>query len=140
LPRKPSVRVVLNRSRLTPDALGLVDGFSEVGKTIIETADPPDATPHGEGLVTSGGYLVYADGKKVDGWHQRGGQPKAPRKAQVSKTTGVTLIVGWGFPARFQEFGVVHHGPQPFATPARDQVAPAIPDIVSQFTPHEGIG
>lgn len=118
--RKPSSRVVLARAGLDELRLAVADGLLEVGQTIVETADPPDATPYGEGLVTHGGVLVYADRKKVAGWSQRGTQPKKPRAARLGR--GITLLVGWGFPGRFQEFGTVHHRAQPFATPAAQEV------------------
>lgn len=128
--RKPAARVVLNRSRLTDVGLAIADGVMELGRTIIEVADPPDATPFGEGLVTSGGVLVYVNGKKVDGWGQDGRQPKPPRAARVSRGEGVVGVVGWGFPARFQERGTVHHAAQPFGTPAVDQTVPHANDII----------
>lgn len=128
--RKPAARVILNRSRLTDVGVALADGLSEVGRTYIEATDPPDAQPYGEGLVTSGGYLVYADGKKVDGWAQDGRQPKPPRAAKVSKGKGAVLLAGWGFPARFQEHGTARHGAQPFATPALNRLLPHIAEIM----------
>jgi hypothetical protein len=126
-------RLLVNRAAMSRLELGIADGLAEVGRTILEVADPPDAAPFGTGLVTSGGFLVYAGAKKVDGFHQGGGQPKKPRAARVKGADGVvTLFVGWGFPGRFQELGTVNHGPQPFATPALNQVAPHIPDIVRE--------
>lgn len=131
MPRKPSARVVLNRAALTDLGLGVADGVMEFGRTIIETADPPDAEPFGKGLITSGGVLVYVDGQKVDGWSELGTQPKPPRTAQVSRAKGLILaIVGWGFPGRFQEIGTVNHPPQPFAIPAADAVTPHASRII----------
>lgn len=129
--RGPSARVVLNRRTLSEMALAAADGLAEVGRTVLDVADPPDATPIGQGLVTSGGYLVYVNGKKVDGYGQDGKQPKPPRAARVSKGAGIAVVVGWGFPGRFQEFGTIHHAPQPFATPARDQVTPQSASIMA---------
>lgn len=128
--RKPSARVVLNRERLTAVGVAVADGVAEVCRTIIEVAEPPDAAPFGEGLVTRGGYLVYLGPKKVAGWMTGGLQPKKPRKFRVQGTSGITAMVGFGFPARFQEFGTVHHGAQPFFVPAIEQVIPHIPAIM----------
>jgi len=126
-------RVTLNRQALSALELGIADGLGELGRTIVETAEPPDAEPYGVGLVTSGGYLVFAGSKKVDGWHQEGRQPKKPRAARGSlRERIITLFVGWGFPGRFQEHGTIHHDPQPFARPAVRQVLPQAQEIVRE--------
>ena len=131
---KPSARVVLNRSRLAALTLSVADGMAEVARTVLDTADPPDATPFGAGLVTSGGYLVYVNGQKTAGYGQDGKQPKPPRAARVSRGSGVAVVTGYGFPGRFQEFGTVHHAPQPFFTPAVDAVLPHATDIIRSVT------
>jgi HK97 gp10 family phage protein len=128
---KPSSRVVLNRGAIHKMLLAVADGASEVARTVVDVAEPPDATPIGTGLVTSGGYLTYVNGQKVDGWGQDGKQPKPPRAARVSKGVGVVAVVGFGFPGRFQEFGTIHHPAQPFLTPARDRVKPQVPSIMA---------
>ncbi len=125
-----SSRVKLNRAALHGVALAVADGFLEVGKEIVVTADPPDATPFGAGLVTRGGTLVYVGADKVGGWGIDGKQPKKPRAFAVKGTSGIHGVVGFGFPARFQEFGTVHHGAQPFFTPAVDRVIPRITSII----------
>ena len=127
--RKPSARVVLNRSALTEVGLALVAGVEEIARTIVETAEPPDATPFGEGLVTQGGWLVYDGSKKVAGGSLSGLQPKKPRSFRVKGTVGITAIAGFGFPARFQETGTSDQPAKPFLTPAAvrvKEVAPAI--------------
>lgn len=116
--RRPSARVVLNRSMLTALRMGFADGVEEIAKTIVETADPPDATPFGRGLVTDGGWLVYDGPRKVAGGSLRGLQPKKPRAFGVRGTAGIVGIAGFGFPARFQETGTVHQPARPFFTPA----------------------
>lgn len=128
--RSPSARVVLNRSKLTELGEALADGAAEVCRTILDVADPPDAEPFGQGLVTRGGYLVYNGANKVAGFGQDGKQPKKPRAFAVRGTAGIQAIVGFGFPARFQEFGTVKHGAQPFFTPAVDSVVPHVADIM----------
>ena len=127
--RKPSARVVLNRQALDSLHLALAEGVEEIARTIVETADPPDATPFGVGLVTSGGWAVYAGSKKVGGGSLDGTQPNKPR-AFRPEPTGVTGIAGFGFPARFQEIGTVHHAAQPFFTPAVEQVAAQAGEIM----------
>ncbi len=120
--RKPSAKVVLNRAALTTVHLALAEGIEEIVRTIVEVADPPDATPFGVGLTTNGGWLVYAGSKKVAGGSLRGLQPKKPR-AFRPESAGITGMAGFGFPGRFQETGTVNHAAQPFFTPAAEQVA-----------------
>lgn len=122
--RKASARVVLNRKALTEFGVIIAEGVEEVARTIVEVADPPDATPWGEGLVTRGGWLVYLGPKKIGGGGQDGRQPKKPRAFRVQGSDVIQAIAGWGFPGRFQEMGTVHHAAQPFAMPAADRVVP----------------
>jgi HK97 gp10 family phage protein len=129
--RKPTARVVLNRSRLDQVTLAVADGMFAVGKAIIETARPPDAPPYGEGLRDQGGVLVYVDGKKVAGFGLDGKQPKPPRAAKVSRGQGIHVIVGWGFPGRFVELGTAKMAAQPFLTPAADEVLARATEIMA---------
>jgi hypothetical protein len=124
--RKPNARVVLNRAKFEGVRLDVGMGMDELARTIVEIADVPDAEPFGVGLVTSGGTFVAIDGKKV-----AGDSPK-PRGARTGK--GITAIAGFGFPARFQEFGTIHHRAQPFLTPARDRSAARAGEIVGSVT------
>jgi hypothetical protein len=130
--RGPTKRVVLNRQALTQVGLAVAEGMVAVGREILDVADPPDSPlepyPLGEGLPKQGGVLGYFDGKKIDGYGQDGKQPKKPRRADVKR--GITVVVGWGFPARFNELGTVKHPAQPFASPAVDQVSPRVVDII----------
>ena len=123
-------RLVLNRSALDKVTLAVGDGFAALGEAILVDADPPDATPYGEGLVDAGGYLVYVGGKKIAGFGLDGRQPKKPRAVSVRKH-GIVGIVGYGFPGRFQELGVIHHPAQPFLSPAVDRVAPRATEIIA---------
>jgi hypothetical protein len=135
MPRKPSARVVLNRSKVHAVMLAVADGLHEVGRTIIEVASetapdsPYDPFPTGEGLPKQGGVLTYVDGQKVAGWSTRGTQPAKPRAANVKR--GITAVVGFGFPGRFAELGTVRHGAQPFLAPARDSVVPHMSGIMA---------
>jgi hypothetical protein len=122
--RKTSSRVVLNRSRLSRVRGALADGLAAVAEAVIEASDPPDATPFGEGLVTTGGTYVVVDGKKVSG------NASKPRGAKVPKP-GIMAIAGFGFPGRFQELGTIHQPARPFLTPAMQKVAPAAPTIMA---------
>jgi len=130
--RKPSSRVLLNRSALTDIGLAVVAGVEEIARTIVETAEPPDATPFGEGLVTKGGWLVYDGSKKVAGGSLEGIQPKKPRAFRVKGTEGITGIAGFGFPARFQETGTSDQAADPFFTPAAVRVKDVAPDIMRE--------
>ena len=115
---------MLNRSALTELGVAVAEGVEEVARTIVEVADPPDATPFGEGLVTSGGWLVYLGPRKIGGGGQDGRQPKKPRSWRVRDSEGIHGIAGFGFPGRFQEMGTVNHAAQPFLVPAGNQVTP----------------
>lgn len=139
--RKPSQRVVLAREALTAVGLAIADGLFEVGRTIIETADPPDSPldpyPIGEGLVKQGGVLVYVHGEKVAGWSQRGLQPAKPRArtsssaaAMADERKGIVALVGWGFPGRLVNNGTINHPPNPFGSRAFDGVAPHAAEII----------
>lgn len=134
MPRKPSARVVLNRSKLHEVTLAVADGLFEVGRTIEEIASeqapdsPYDPYPTGEGLPKQGGVIAEVDGQKVAGWSRRGSQPKKPRAARGGK--GALVIVGFGFPGRFAHNGTVRHGGDPFLASARDQVVPHAIDIM----------
>lgn len=114
--RRPSARVVLNRARLDDAVLAVADGMAEAARESIETANAPDRTPYGVGLTMRGGFLAYVNGKKIGGAGRDGRQPKKPRA--VNTRSGIVVIAGFGFPGRFQELGTIHHGAQPFLTPA----------------------
>jgi hypothetical protein len=131
---KRHARVRLSRAAIDGVRLALADGVHAVAKAIVTEADPPDATPFGTGLVTSGGTLAYVGAKKVDGWGQDGKQPKKPRALRVAGQDAIVAVAGFGFPGRFQEFGTAHHRAQPFLTPARDRVAPRAAGIMRQAT------
>lgn len=108
----------VNRRALSAVREGIVAGMEDIGQRILAlgVGKIPDATPFGEGLVTTGDYGVWADGKKV------AGTARKPRGAKVAR--GVTLIVGYGFPGRFQSLGTVDIAPNPdwFITPINEVV------------------
>lgn len=138
--RKASSRVIINRAAMSKLAQGVADGMAEVGRTILDTADTPDGAPYGKGLVSNGGFLIYQGARKVDGAGLDGRQPKKPRAVNVKGTEGsITLMVGWGFPGRFLEYGTVDTAAQPFATPAVNRVVPHAADIVRPHV-HDRVG
>jgi hypothetical protein len=110
-------RIVLNRQAFDALTLAAADGLFELSKAIVEGARVPDAEPLGQGLVEGGGVLAYVGTKRV-GVYATGGQTsvKKPRRAKLGK--GITVIGGWGFPARFLETGTLKMPAEPFATPA----------------------
>lgn len=129
--RKPSAKVVLNRANLDKLRRAWAEGVEEIVHTFVEVAEPPDAAPFGQGLVTQGGWLVYVDGKKVGGGSLEGTQPKKPRAAQTSK--GIVGVAGFGFPGRFQNEGTVNMAPNPFATRALMQTVAVAPDVFKEI-------
>lgn len=136
--RKPSSRLIINRAAMSKVGRGIANGMAEVGRTILETADVPDAPPYGQGLVDTGGYVVYHGSKKVDGFGMDGKQPKKPRAAKVRGTDqAVTLFVGWGFPGRFVDHGTIDTPATGFGTKAVNRVAPHIGDIVRPHVAEE---
>lgn len=115
---KRSNRVVLNRAALNDLGDAVATGLEHFARLVVVDADPPDATPYGEGLVTQGGWLAYARNKKIGGGSLGGKQPKKPRGWRVSNNDSIEAIAGFGFPGRFQEMGTVHHPAQPFLWPS----------------------
>ena len=105
-------RLVLNRAALDAITLGMADGLLVLADAVVAAAEPPDAAPFGEGLVTTGGTIAYVLGKKVGG-----SGVKKPTAMKVRKM-GVAVAGGFGFPARFQELGTVNQPAHPFLTPA----------------------
>jgi hypothetical protein len=131
--RRPSARVVLNRAALDELHLALAEGVEEIARTVVETAEPPDATPFGEGLVTQGGWLVYDGAKKVAGGSLEGIQPKKPRAFRVRGTEGITGIAGFGFPGRFHETVTSDQPARPFFMPAVVRVKGVAAEIMREI-------
>jgi len=121
--QRMSKRVRLNREVVDAAVLGYADGLQAVGERVIERAVVPDAPPYGVGLVDTGRATTYVMGKRVAG----GGTP--PRGSILQR--GITTIIGWGFPGRFQERGTSRQPPRPFATPAIVGTIPDAPAIVA---------
>jgi HK97 gp10 family phage protein len=125
-------KVNINRAAIDRITVAVADGLLEVGRTVIETAHVPDEPPYGVGLVQRGGAIAYAKGKKVGDSSAMtgGGAIKKPRGVAVNDKD-VVVVVGYGFPARFLEVGTVHARPEPFLTPARDEVAGSAAEIAA---------
>lgn len=143
-PRGLSGQVRLRRERLDQVYRAIADGLFEAGKEIILTASSiaPDSPympyPTGEGLPKQGGVLAYVDNGKVNGWSIRGGQPKKPRAARAgTKKHTISVIAGFGFPARFAEVGTIDTAAQPFLAPSVSAVQPEIPAIMARVAKRE---
>jgi hypothetical protein len=109
--RKTSAKVILNRQGLNALGLDLAGGMSAFVASIIERAHVPDAPPLTEGLVETGGWGVWLNGRKVAGRAQK------PRRVDLG--TGIVGLAGWGSPiAHFLEFGTINMAAEPFAMPA----------------------
>jgi hypothetical protein len=119
----------------------VADGLFEAGRVIVEYAaaeapdSPLDPYPLGEGLPKQGGVLAYVGNDKVNGWSLRGKQPNKPRAARpLMKQHSVTVLAGFGHPARFAEVGTNDTPAQPFLSPTRDRLASRVPNIVGDVT------
>lgn len=108
---RKAARVAINRQNAGALRVAVADGLLRFAGAVVDAADPPDATPYGEGLVTSGGSVAFIDGRKVGGDATKPSRERIPRKAIVA-------FAGFGFPGRFQEIGTSHHAAQPFLWPA----------------------
>lgn len=126
-------RMVLNRKAFAEVELAEVDGMFAVAERVLEVARVPDAPPHGRGLIEGGGAIAYAGRKKVNGTLIGGRSIKKPRDARLDPS-GLTVIVGFGFPARFVELGTIDTPAEPFLTPAVAAVVPNAEVIVSAAT------
>lgn len=119
-------KINFNRAKVDAAVLAIADGALEWAKTAVTEAgrDAPDSPympwPTGEGLPKQGGAMAYFDGKKIGQFSLDGKTPKPPRAARVSRSRGLVLILGWGFPARFNEFGTVRTRAQPFVARSFD--------------------
>jgi hypothetical protein len=107
---KPTTRTVLNRSRLHEVDKALAVGLEKLAEEVLEATVIP--YPEGPGHEHDGAYISYVDGKRVGGT-----TGKKPKSFKV-RGRGVSVAVGFGFPARFQEVGTVKQAARPFFGPA----------------------
>lgn len=115
--RKISVRTVVNRKALTAIREAHVAALEDMGQQLLAVAKVPDDPPYGVGMIQTGTYGVWSDGRKVAGLARK------PRGVRLP-TSGVVMVAGYGFPAHFLEFGTIRMRPQPFVTPAALEVVP----------------
>jgi hypothetical protein len=113
-------RVEINRAAVDEVLGGFADGIFDIVRAAGTVAEQlaPDATPYGEGLVDRIGAAVWVKGRKTHQWSSSGATPDKPRDLRVRSEGEIVGVVGAGFPGMFQELGTVHHGAQPFLTPA----------------------
>ncbi len=137
---KTQTRVELNRRELERLTLAEADGLAGLARDIINAAasNAPDATPYGVGLVTGGGLVAYANGVQIGSWAERG-TADTPRELRRT-SDGVAIAAGFRFPARFQELGTIHHGSQPFLSPALSRLAPKAASYVADEVRKQRIG
>jgi hypothetical protein len=109
---KPTIRTVLNRERLQDVDRAMATGLERLAEDVLERADVPDAPPYGVGLIENGAYISYVDGKRIGGTAD-----KKPKSFKV-RGRGVSIAVGYPFPARFNEMGTVKQPARPFIAPA----------------------
>jgi len=116
-----------------PVLLATLDGLAAAARDILANTKPPDATPFGQGLVTSGGMAGYSFGKVT---HVEGADRSVvkPRSFRAPKE-GVAVVLGYGFPGRFQEAGTVNHAAQPFLGPSVKAGADRIPGHIRDNWP-----
>jgi hypothetical protein len=133
-----AARIVLNRAAFDELTLAEADGLFELAKSIVDGADVPDAEPYGVGLVQGGAALAFVGRKRVDVYSKAGDPVKKPRAAKLS-SSGITVIGGYGFPARFKETGTVKMAPEPFLTPELMAQVPDAGAFVRQAAIKRGI-
>ena len=119
-------RMEFNRAAITEVEAGFADGVFDIARAILRVSESnaPDAEPYGEGLVMRGAAITFVGNKRTHQVRTDGGEAlvRKPRGSRGLKGTGVTGVVGWGFPAMFLEMGTVKMPAQPFFTPAVSEV------------------
>lgn len=131
---RTKARVALKRNALDEVQLGLADGVGRFLEEVaqIASARAPDQFEDDKGLPDRWGWAVYSGGKKVADGSGDGSVVKPPREMRISRQDGLAGFVGFGFPARFLEFGTVKMRAQPFLTPAVESVAPRAPGLIRE--------
>jgi hypothetical protein len=113
-----AARIVLNRAKVEEMTLRVADGLFQAGQEAIHAARPPMG-PGPAHLYPRGGIIGFVGGKRFAVYARAGmvGSVKKPRAAKASQST-IVIVGGFGFPARFVEWGTVHNNPaKPFLTP-----------------------
>jgi hypothetical protein len=117
----------MNREALDAINLGAADGLQDMGEQVLAVAQPHvwDRTPKGQGIIETGKAVTYVNARKV------AGTGSAPRGAAVRGL--IVTVVGYDFPARFQETGTSKQAAKPVLTPAMAEVAPHGGDNMTAF-------
>lgn len=120
--RKQSVRVELNRAKLTEVQRGLAKGLHELAVSIAQDAasnvNVSNDTWH---IRDHWGAATYVDGKKVEDTSADGSATAKPRAFRAPK--GLSAIAGFDYPARFHEVGTSDTAAYPFLSPAANRGA-----------------
>jgi HK97 gp10 family phage protein len=117
--RKPS-RMEVNYAALEKAQQAVASGVLALGESVARhaAADAPVSDDPRYGHVKDQwGAAVYVNGKKVGDVSADGSAVAKPREFRAART-GVSGIVGFGFPARFVEVGTSDTPAQPFLSPA----------------------
>lgn len=123
-----SRRTVLNLSRLDAIQQALAVGMGDGLRVILDAASAKvkDVPKLGVGIKYAGGYLVYANGKKVAEGSVTGVAVSPSSSMKVSKGQGLYGYIGFGRPARFLEVGTSDTAAQPFLSPTVLAMAPTV--------------
>jgi hypothetical protein len=122
------------RLNTDPVFLAIADGLYALAMEIGEEAArrAPDAPAYGQGLPLNWGANAWALGKKV------AGDPKVqkPRAMRLDRNAA-QAVVGFGFPARFNETGTVNQPARPFFGPVAIAAVsgPRLPEVLSEHFP-----
>lgn len=113
-------RTVVNPRAIAAISSGLAEGLGTMAESILARTNPPDDPATSAQIA--GGYGVWVDGQQV------AGSGDAPHG--VTPGPGVTLVVGYDFPARFNEIGSAHQPGRPFFTPEVLATVPGAPEFL----------
>ncbi len=109
--RRTSASVILNRKALSDVGQQLAAGVGNFCASIIERAHVPDDPPIGKGLVQTGDWGVWYNGRKI------GGHATKPRGLKLG--AGIVGVAGYGSPiAHLLERGTVNMSARPYLMPA----------------------
>lgn len=138
---RPQTRVVVNSAELDRVVVSAGIGAYEFAVDVIDeaAANAPDAPPYGVGIVSRGGVVAFAGGRQIGSWAAEG-TPDVPRELQAGGRGTIAVAGGFRFPARFQELGTVHHGAQPFLSPALSRRLSRLGEYMAAAVKRRGAG
>lgn len=129
--------IAWNRQALTALQLGMADGLGKLGDKVLADATAVmvpghlDASPYGEGLISSGFVRVWAMGTLVRGRSDIMASRNKPKGLNLP-IDEVVMIVGFAAPhAHLHEFGTIKMQARPFLSPAVATNAPAAGEYVT---------